>query len=84
MVVFCYDRADREEYQKLIPDIDVKNTNVLFIFPAEPEEGSDEIKATLDVVTRDFFTPIIADKFPEPDQRIELGIRISSGESADV
>ena len=84
VVVFCYDRADREEYQKLIPDIDVKNTNVLFIFPAEPEEGSDEIKATLDVVTRDFFTPIIADKFPEPDQRIELGIRISSGESADV
>lgn len=84
VVVFCYDRADREEYQKLIPDIDVKNTNVLFIFPAEPEEGSDEVKATLDVVTRDFFAPIIADQFPEPDQRIELGIRITSGESADV
>lgn len=84
VVVFCYGRTDREEYQKLIPDIDVKNSNVFFVVPAAPEEGSGEIKATLDVVTRDYFTPIIADKFPEPDQRIELGIRISSGENADA
>lgn len=84
VIVFCYGRADRAEYQRLIPDIDVKNSNIFFIVPAEPEEGSDEIKMTLDVVTRDYFTPIIGDKFPEPDQRIELGIRISSGENADV
>lgn len=84
VIVFCYSRADRAEYQKLIPDIDVKNSNVLFIVPAQPEEGIDELKATLDVVTRDYFAPIVADKFPAPDQRIELGIHISAGESADV
>ena len=84
VIVFCYGRADRAEYQKLVPDIDVKNSNILFIVPAVPEDGNDEIKATLDAVTRDYFAPIIADKFAEPDQRIELGIRISSGENADA
>ena len=54
------------------------------IAPAAPDEGADETRATLDVVTRDYFAPIVADKFPAPDQRIELGIHISASESTDV
>lgn len=84
VIVFCYSRSDRAGYQELIPEIDVKNSNILFIVPSEPDEGVDETKATLDVVTRDYFAPIIADKFPEPDQRIELGIHISPSVSTDV
>ena len=84
VIVFCYSRADRAEYQKLIPEVDVKNSNIIYIAPAAPDEGADETRATLDVVTRDYFAPIVADKFPAPDQRIELGIHISASESTDV
>ncbi|MEI2672299.1 MAG: hypothetical protein V9G13_14570 [Marmoricola sp.] len=78
VIVFCYSHGGLAEYQKLIPETDVKNSNILFVVPPEPEEGSDEVKASLDVVTAGYFVPIIADKFPTPDQRIELDIRIPS------
>lgn len=75
VIVFCYSRAGLASYQELIPDTEIKNGNILFVVPAEPgHEG--ERKSTLDVVTDDYFAPIIADKFPEPDQRIELDIRV--------
>lgn len=84
VIVFCYSRGDLSEYRKLIPDTDVKNSNILLVVPAEPEGGAEEIKATLDVLTNDFFLPIIADKFPAPDQRIELDIRIPSEDGDNV
>jgi len=80
VIVFCYSRGDLTSYQKLIPDIDIKNGNVLFVLPPAPCGGDDERVATLDVLTSDYFAPIIADKFPEPDQRIELDIRVPRDE----
>ena len=84
VIVFCYSRGDLAAYQKLIPETDVKNSNILFLLPAEPEDGGDERVAKLDVVTTDYFAPIIADKFPAPDQRIELDIRLPSEEGTGV
>ena len=84
VIVFCYSGVDRAEYQNLIPDVDVKNGNIFFVTPPEPVEGSEERKATLDAVTDDYFTPVIADKVPQPDQRIELDIRLPSDEGSNV
>lgn len=84
VIVLCYSRSDLGGYQQLIPDTDVKNSNILFVLPPEPEDGSEEVKSSLDVVTSDYFDPIIAEKFPSPDQRIELDIRLSSEEGHDV
>lgn len=84
VIVFCYSRGDLTDYQKLIPETDVKNSNILFLLPPEPEDGEDERVAKLDVVTTDYFAPIIADKFPGPDQRIELDIRLPREEGTGV
>lgn len=84
VVVFCYAGADRVEYQKLIPDADVKNGNILFVAPSPPEDGGDEIKLTLDMVTNDYFSPVIADKFSKSDKHIDLDIHIQSEENVDV
>jgi hypothetical protein len=78
VIVFCYSRGDLASYQKLIPQTDVKNSNILFVLPPEPQDGAQEVKATLDVVTRNYLAPIIADKFSSADQRIELDIRLPS------
>jgi hypothetical protein len=79
VIVFCYSRNGLADYHELIPEHDIKNGNILFVSPSEPADG-DERKATLDVVTDDYFAPIVVDKFPEPDQRIELDIRLSNEE----
>ncbi|MDD2818116.1 MAG: SIR2 family protein [Candidatus Nanopelagicales bacterium] len=84
VIVFCYSRGDLANYQKLIPDTDIKNGNIQFVLPPEPGEDEDERVATLDVVTSAYFEPIIADKFPEAAQRIELDIRVPSEEGTGV
>ena len=83
VIVFCYSRADRAEYQKLIPDIDVKNSNILFVAPAAPDEGDDRDQG--DSRRRRRATTSLRSSPTsslQPDQRIELGIRISPSESA--
>lgn len=77
VIVFCYSRSGLVDYTELIPESDIKNGNILFLTPEQPAEGDDERRATLDVVTDDYFAPIVADKFPDPDQRIELDIRVA-------
>jgi hypothetical protein len=84
VIVFCYSRGDLASYQHLIPETDVKNSNILFVLPPEVEDGEDERVPTLDVVTTDYFSPVIADKFPSADQRIELDIRLPSEEGTGV
>ena len=84
VIVFCYSRGDLASYQQLIPETDIKNSNMMFVLPPEPGEDDDERVATLDVLTSDYFAPIVADKFPEPDQRIELDIRVPSEEGTGV
>lgn len=85
VIVFCYSAVDRAEYQNLIPDIDVKNSNIFFVTPPEPAEGNEVRMATLDVINDDYFTPVISDNVSQPDQRIELDIHLpSDDERSDV
>lgn len=84
VIVFCYSREGLADYHKLIPDTDVKNSNIEFAVPCKPEDGAEEVKLTLDVVTTSYFAPIIADKFPVADQHIELDIRLPSEAGTDV
>jgi hypothetical protein len=83
VIVFCYSRADRSAYANLLPDAEVKNGNIQLVAPGEPGEGVAERYATLDVLDSDYFAPIIRDKIPEPDQRIELDIRTPTAEPTD-
>lgn len=75
VIVFCYSRGGLQSYEHLLPDADVKNGNIEFVVPAEPSEGEKERKISLDVLESDYFAPIVPDKIPDPDQRIELDIR---------
>jgi SIR2-like domain len=79
VVIFCYSRADRTAYAKLLPEDEVKNGNVLYVQPAELEDHSSERSISLDILEADFFAPAIGDQLPQPDQRIELDIRTDVG-----
>ncbi len=78
VIVFCFSREDREAYTRLLPDSEVKNGNILFVAPRAPAEGETQRFATLDVVDEQYFAPVVADKLPQPDQRIELDIRTTT------
>jgi hypothetical protein len=83
VIVFCYSRGGVQSYEHLLPDADVKNGNIEFVVPAEPNEGEKERKISLDVLESDYFAPIVRDKIPDPDQRIELDIRAPMMETPD-
>lgn len=36
IIVFCYSLADRAAYEKLIPELDVPNGNILYVTPPPP------------------------------------------------
>ncbi|MES5379216.1 SIR2 family protein [Mycolicibacterium conceptionense] len=78
VIVFCFSRKDRTAYTRLLPDTEVKNANILFVAPGAPAEGETERFATLDVVEEEYFAPVVADRLPQPDQRIELDIRTTT------
>lgn len=82
VIVFCYSRSGRKDYEKLLPDAEVKNGNIQFVVPDEPGEDEAERRINLDVLESDYFAPIVRDKVPEPDQRIELEILTPSSERA--
>lgn len=82
VIVFCYSRGGLQLYEQLLPDADVKNGNIEFVAPAEPPEGERERKISLDVLESDYFAPIVPDKIPDPDQRIELDIHTSTTETS--
>lgn len=84
VVVFCYSRGGLTDYETLLPNTEVKNGNIQFVAPDDPGEDEDERKIDLDVLESDYFAPIVRDKIPAPDQRIELDIRTASaGPSSD-
>lgn len=83
VIVFCYSRDARDAYEDLLPDIDIKNGNIQLVVPDESSEGAIERKLNLDVLESDYFAPIVRDKTPDPDQRIELEIRTSSSEQGN-
>lgn len=82
VIVFCYSRGGIQSYEQLLPNADIKNGNIEFVAPAEPNEGEDERKISLDVLESDYFAPIVPDKILDPDQRIELDIRTSARETS--
>jgi hypothetical protein len=84
VVIFCYSRADWSAYARLLPEDEVKNGNILYVQPAEPEDPSSERSIALDVLEADFFAPVIADRLPQTDQRIELDIRTEAGDADGV
>lgn len=83
VIVFCYSREGRDALEKVLPDGEVKNGNILLVAPADPADGEPERGITLDVLNSDYFAPVIADRLPEPDQRIELDIRAVTSDAAD-
>lgn len=83
VVVFSYAREGLKEYMALLPDTEVKNGNIQFVIPEEPEGGLEERKINLAVLESDYFAPIVRDKVPVPDQRIELDIRTTSAEPSN-
>lgn len=82
VIIFCYSRRELQSYQQLLPETDVKNGNIEYVVPAKADEDKEERKISLDVLTSDYFSPIIHAKIPDPDQRIELDIRTSMMETA--
>ena len=72
VIVFCYTRADRDEISTLIPEEQIKNGNILFVAPNEPEDGEDERKLSLDVLVEDFLAPILSEQATMADNVIEL------------
>ena len=82
VIVFCYSRGGIRSYEQLLLDTDIKNGNIEFVAPVEPNEGEDERKISLDVLESDYFAPIVSEKIPDPDQRIELDIRTSMTETS--
>lgn len=83
VIVFCYSRAASVAFESLLPEAEIKNGNIQLVAPADPGEGESERKISLDVLESDYFAPIVRDKIPAPDQRIELDIRTSSEPAGD-
>jgi len=84
VVVFCYSGGELIDYETLLPNTEVKNGNIQFVAPDEPGEDEVERKIDLDVLESDYFAPIVRDKTPAPDQRIELDIRTASAEPSSA
>ena len=83
VIVFCYSREGLQSYEQFLPDAEVKNGNIEFVVPAKPGDGEEERKICLDILESDYFAPIVRDKIPDPDQRIELDIRAPMMETPD-
>jgi len=75
VIVFCYRRSDRDDYEALFPDAEVKNSNVSFVAPFEPKDGEEELVLDLDRLHQTYFKPLTADPVPVADQVIALDIR---------
>lgn len=84
IIIFCYSRNDRTSFEKLIPDIDVKNGNILYVVPPEAKGGEIEEGLSLDVIRSRFLDPIVPEQRRQPDQKIELDIKTGAREEPDA
>lgn len=84
VVVFCYKRSDRDDYEELFPEAEVKNSNVSFVAPLEPKKGEDELVLDLDQLHQTYFKPLTADAVPVADQVIALDIRAVQDPAPDA
>lgn len=83
VVVFCYTRESLNDYMALLPDVEVKNGNIQFVIPEEPDDEQEERRINLAILESHYFAPIVRDKVAAPDQRIELDIRTTAESSDD-
>lgn len=75
IIVFCYSLADRAAYEKLIPELDVPNGNILYVTPPPPADDADDddvVHFDLDTVVTQYFAPLIPESTRGPDGQIEL------------
>lgn len=79
VIIFCYDRAAHQAIEALFPAEKVKNGNVLFVRPAEPKEGGEERKLTLDVVVGDFLEQLLEETSRPADHIIEVRLGGADG-----
>lgn len=75
VVIFCYQRSDRADYEALLPESEIKNSNISFVAPAKPQEKKEELVLDLDQLHQAYFEPLTADVAPGADQIIALDIR---------
>jgi len=84
VIVFCYRRSDREAYEALLPEPEIKNDNVLFVTPFAPEEGAEELLLDLDRLRETYFAPLVSDPPSIADQVIQLDVRVGSEQTSDA
>lgn len=80
VIVFCFSRDARDEMRTLVADEQVKNGNILFVAPIEPEEGEEERNITLDVFVDDYLAPVLTESTSAADHVIELKLSGSTAE----
>lgn len=82
VIVFCYSRGGRNAVKTLVADEQIKNGNMLFVAPNEPEEGELERYITLDVLVEDYFSAALTESAVKADHIIELKLgSITEGDS---
>lgn len=84
VMVFCYSRKARDEIKNLIVDEQIKNGNILFIAPKEPEKGEVEHYITLDILVEDYFAAALTESATKADHIIELKLSNATEGSSNV
>lgn len=84
VIVFCYRRSHRADYEALLPESEVKNGNVLLVTPFAPAEGDDEMVLDLDRLRETYFAPLVSDPLPAPDHVVELDVRVGPENTPDA
>lgn len=84
VIVFCYSRNARDDMRTLVADEQVKNGNILFVAPAEPEAGGDEKNITLDVFVDDYLAAVQVESIAAADHVIELKLSNSAEGASDA
>lgn len=80
VIVFCYSNRSKEGLEASLPSKQVKNGNILFVSPLQPQGEQEEVKLTLDVVRELLFDPINDAMRAKPDLRLELTVREEGSE----
>jgi len=76
ILIFCYSRADKTEYEKLIPTILVKNGNISYVIPPEDDEDGGVNHLDLDAVTNNYFAPLIPELKARSVPAVDLNITV--------
>ncbi len=76
ILVFCFSRADKAEYEKLMPTTLVKNGNISYVIPPEDDENGTVHHLDLDAVTDNYFAPLIPELRARGIPAVDLNITV--------